>query len=53
LISFLNAVLLLKPDRKIVDVDILTPYQLPALKGGKVTIADVKARDQNGKTYIV
>lgn len=53
LISFLNAVLLLQDNYKIVNVDILTPYQLPDLKGGKVTIVDVKAKDQNGKTYIV
>ena len=53
LISFLNAVLLLEKDNKIVNVDILTPYQLPAIKGGKVTIVDVKAKDQNQKTYIV
>lgn len=53
LISFLNAVLLLKNDKKIVTVDILTPYQLPSLKGGKVTIVDVKARDQSDKNYIV
>lgn len=53
LISFLNAVLLLDNDKKITTVDILTPYQLPALKGGKVTIVDVKAKDQNDKTYIV
>lgn len=53
LISFLNAVLLLDDNKKIVDVDILTPYQLPDIKGGKVTIVDIKARDQNQKTYIV
>ncbi|MBP6386264.1 MAG: Rpn family recombination-promoting nuclease/putative transposase [Pseudarcicella sp.] len=53
LISFLNAVLSLEDNYKIVKVDILTPYQLPDLKGGKVTIVDVKAKDQNGKTYIV
>ena len=53
LISFLNAVLWLENDRKIVDVDILTPYQLPALKGGKVTIVDIKAKDQSDKNYIV
>ena len=53
LISFLNAVLLLENDKKIVSVDILTPYQLPALKGGKVTIVDVKAKDQSDKNYIV
>jgi hypothetical protein len=53
LISFLNAVLLLENNNKIITVDILTPYQLPTLKGGKVTIVDIKARDQNQKTYIV
>ncbi len=53
LISFLNAVLLLDNNHKIVTVDILTPYQMPDLKGGKVTIVDVKAKDQNHKTYIV
>jgi predicted transposase/invertase (TIGR01784 family) len=44
---------LLENNKKIVYVDILTPYQLPALKGGKVTIVDVKAKDQNDKNYIV
>ena len=53
LISFLNAVLLLENDKKIISVDILTPYQLPELKGGKVTIVDLKAKDQNNKNYIV
>ena len=53
LISFLNAVLLFEDDKKIITVDILTPYQLPTLKGGKVTIVDVKAKDQNNKNYII
>ncbi|TAF46317.1 MAG: Rpn family recombination-promoting nuclease/putative transposase [Sphingobacteriales bacterium] len=53
LISFLNAVLMLENDKKIISVDILTPYQLPDLKGGKVTIVDVKAKDQSNKNYIV
>ena len=53
LISFLNAVLLFENERKIISVDILTPYQLPAIKGGKVTIVDVKAKDQSGKNYII
>ena len=53
LISFLNAVLLLENDKKIISVEILTPYQLPALKGGKVTIVAVKAKDQSDKNYIV
>ncbi len=53
LISFLNAVQLLQNDKKIINVDILTLYQLPDIKGGKLTIVDVKAKDQNEKTYIV
>jgi predicted transposase/invertase (TIGR01784 family) len=53
LISFLNAVLQLENNNQIVSVDILDPYQLPAIKGGKVTIVDIKAKDQNQKSYIV
>jgi len=53
LISFLNAVLMLEDNHKIVDVEILSPFQLPELARGKVTIVDIKARDQSGKNYIV
>ena len=53
LISFLNAVLDFQGDQRIKEVAILNPYQLPKLKGGKVTIIDVKATDQRGRTYIV
>lgn len=53
LISFLNAVLQFEEGNKITDVAILTPYQLPALRSGKVTIVDVKASDQQGRQYIV
>ncbi|MDX2245873.1 MAG: Rpn family recombination-promoting nuclease/putative transposase [Bacteroidia bacterium] len=53
LISFLNAVLDFHGDQRISQVTILNPYQLPKLKGGKVTIIDVKATDQVGRTYIV
>lgn len=53
LISFLNAILDFHGDQRITQVIILNPYQLPKLKGGKVTIIDVKATDQVGRTYIV
>ncbi len=53
LISFLNALLDFHGDQRIRQVTILNPYQLPKLKGGKVTIIDVKATDQAGRTYIV
>ncbi len=53
LISFLNAILDFHGDQRITKVTILNPYQFPKLKGGKVTIIDVKATDQAGRTYIV
>jgi predicted transposase/invertase (TIGR01784 family) len=53
LISFLNAILDFHGDQRISQVAILNPYQLPKLKGGKVTIIDVKATDQAGRTYII
>jgi predicted transposase/invertase (TIGR01784 family) len=53
LISFLNAVLCLEDKKRISEVQILTPYQLPEIKGGKVTVLDVKAKDQNGYQHIV
>ena len=53
LISFLNAVLDFHGDQRITQVTILNPYQLPKLKGGKVTIIDVKATDQAGRTNII
>ena len=53
LISFLNAILDFQEAQRIIEVNILNPYQLPKLKGGKVTIIDVKATDQAGQTYIV
>lgn len=53
LISFLNAVLDFHGNQRITEVTILNPYQLPKLKGGKVTIVDVKASDQAGRTYII
>ncbi len=53
LISFLNSILGFRGKQRIVSVDILNPFQLPKLKGGKVTIIDVKATDQIGRQYIV
>ena len=53
LISFLNAVMKLKDNDAIDDVEILNPYQLPIIKNLKASIIDVKARDKKGKTYII
>ena len=53
LMSFLNAVLDFHGSQRITEVTILNPYQLPKLRGGKVTIIDVKAIDQAGNTFII
>jgi predicted transposase/invertase (TIGR01784 family) len=53
LISFLNAVLEFPTHNKVASVEISNPYQLPKLSGGKTTIVDVKATDQNGNTFLV
>ncbi|MBK8471422.1 MAG: Rpn family recombination-promoting nuclease/putative transposase [Sphingobacteriales bacterium] len=53
LISFLNAILDFKGKQRIIDVNILNPYQFPKLSRGKITIVDIKASDQQGRSYIV
>ena len=52
LISFLNAVIDLPGNQIIIEVEILNPYQLGKLSGGKATIVDVKAKDDKGNTFI-
>jgi predicted transposase/invertase (TIGR01784 family) len=53
LISFLNAVLKLKGDKRIQTIVIANPFQLPILPNMKTSIIDVKARDYRGNTFIV
>jgi predicted transposase/invertase (TIGR01784 family) len=53
LTSFLNAVLKLEGNKKIVSVTILNPYQVPIVLGAKSTILDLKAVDAQGNEYIV
>jgi len=53
LISFLNAVLDLKRNRKIVEVKILNPYQAPKIEDLKETILDIQAKDKSGQKFIV
>ncbi len=52
-ISFLNAILVLQNDQKIVAVEILTPYHLPEVKGREIPNVSVKVKDQSGKIYLV
>jgi predicted transposase/invertase (TIGR01784 family) len=53
LMSFLNAVIDLPKNEQIIDVEIINPYQLGKLSGGKSTIVDVKAKDNSGNIFIV
>ena len=53
LISFLNSVIEFANDKKIIDLEILDPYNVPELKGMKDTFVDVKAKlDDETKVII-
>ncbi len=51
LINFLNAVL--APRDRIVDVNILNPYNEKEFIGDKLTVIDIKAVDDNNRTFQV
>lgn len=53
LISLINAVLDWPEDRRIVDVDILNPFNPKETPSDKFCILDIKARDQLGRRYNV
>ena len=53
LIDFLNAVLEYPPERAILELTIVDPYQIPLLKGMKDTFVDVKARLADGRQVII
>ena len=53
LISFLNAVLDFPQNQKVVQVEILNPYQAPKIEALKETILDVRAMDERGQSFIV
>jgi predicted transposase/invertase (TIGR01784 family) len=53
LTSFLNSILSLEGDKKIIDLDFRNTFQLPRIKGLKSSIIDVNVKDQAGTKYIV
>jgi len=53
LISFLNAVIIFENNRKIKDLTIVDPYNIPMLKGMKDTFVDVKAELDDGSRVII
>ena len=53
LISFLNATIDFENNRKIEDLKIVDPYNIPMLKGMKDTFVDVKAELDDGSRVII
>ena len=53
IISFLNAVLKLEGDRRIKEVRIINPYQLPRVAGEKASIIDIRAKDERGRQFVI
>jgi len=51
--SFLNAVMELKEEEKVLSAELLDRSQLPDIEGAKDTIVDVRVKDQRGHQYIV
>ncbi|MFZ2968629.1 MAG: Rpn family recombination-promoting nuclease/putative transposase [Sulfuricurvum sp.] len=53
LISFLNAILDFKGDKKIAHVDLVSPTQVPKIEEMKLTILDIKAKNEAGEEFII
>ena len=53
LISFLNSVLDFKGSRRIKDIKIVNPYQVPKIPELKETILDIKAKNEDNEEFIV
>ena len=53
LISFLNALLPLKDEQEIQEIEYLSPEQVPETPYGKLSIVDVKCIDNQGRSFIV
>ena len=53
LISLLNAILANQGDERIVTIDILNPYNAPKIAILKDSYLDLRARDANGKQYLI
>ena len=53
LLSFLNAILGLESPYRIAKLSIIDPYLAPKIQGMKDTYLDVRAEDEQGKSYII
>lgn len=53
LLSFLNAILGLESPYRIANLSIIDPYLAPKIQGMKDTYLNVRAEDEQGKSYII
>ena len=53
LLSFLNALMPLPPNRLIEEIEYLPPEQVPDIPGKKNSIVDVKCKEKGGRMFIV
>jgi len=51
--ALLNDLLALEGPERIVELSLLAPEQAPVVAGAKLSILDLKARDQSGRTFVV
>ena len=51
--ALLNDLLALEGPDRIVKLSLLPPEQVPVVMGAKLSILDLKARDQGGRTFVV
>lgn len=53
IISFLNAALKLEGDKRIKEVSIISPMQVPRIRGEKASVIDVRAKDEKGRQFVI
>ncbi len=53
LLSFLNAVLGLEGNARILHIDIVNPFQLPIVQNLKASVVDLRVRDGNGNPFVI
>jgi len=53
LIDVLNNVLRPAPGREVQDIELLNPFNLQETQDDKISVLDIKARDQSGRRFNV
>jgi len=53
MLSFLNSILRLKDDSRIIDLEFISPEELPDFGIGKRAVFDLKVQDKSGNIYVI